>query len=97
MGKEVVTLVEAVEVDLERAADVRLVVRVVGEDHIVDLDCAVVTRRDRKGRCRQVGERQASGEGYRLTGSPYESSNIHEFPRESSSVRPSVGLLAVAT
>src|SRR5512133_846533 len=79
VGKEV-TLVVAVEVDLERAADVRLIVRVVVEGHIVDLDRSVVTRRDRKGRSRQADERQASGEGYRLTGSAYESSDIHEFP-----------------
>ena len=37
--------VEAVEVDLEHAADMRLVVRMVVERHIIDLDRPVVARR----------------------------------------------------
>ena len=45
VGKEV-TLIEAVEVDLKLAANVRLVIRMVVEHHIVDLDRAVVSRRD---------------------------------------------------
>jgi hypothetical protein len=44
VGKEV-TLVVAVEVDLEHAADMRLVVRVIVEVHPVDLDGAVVPGR----------------------------------------------------
>jgi hypothetical protein len=43
-----VALVEAVEIDLERASDVRLVVGVVVEQFTIDLDRAVVTRRIRR-------------------------------------------------
>jgi hypothetical protein len=46
VGKEV-TLVVAVEVDLEDAAHMGLVVRVIVERHAVDLDRAVVPRRVR--------------------------------------------------
>ena len=46
LGNEV-ALVEAVEIDLERASDVRLVVGVVVEQLPVDLDRAVVPRRIR--------------------------------------------------
>ena len=40
-----ITFVEAVEVDLEGAADMWLVVRMIVELHIVDLDRTVVARR----------------------------------------------------
>jgi len=50
------------------------------ELHIVDLDCTVVARRVSERWSRLTGERQASGDGYRLAGPAYESSNIHECP-----------------
>ena len=45
IGEQIITLVEAVEVDLEHAAHVRLVVRMVVEVLAVDLDGAIVPRR----------------------------------------------------
>src|SRR5215210_4073912 len=62
VGGEVLALVVAVEVDLEDAADVRLVVRMVIESHVIDLDRPIVARLVLgEGWRRQAGKCYASG------------------------------------
>src|SRR5215218_2530059 len=83
VGGEVRSLVVAVEVDLEHAPDVRLVVRMIVECHVIDLDRSIVSGRVLgEGGRRQPGERHASGDGCRPAGPACESSNRHGFPRE---------------
>jgi len=61
--REQVALVEAVEVDLEGAPHVRLVVRSIVERGVVDLDGAVVPGRiGSRGRIGDVAERQSNDE-----------------------------------
>jgi hypothetical protein len=59
-----VTLVEAIEIDLERAPHMRFVVRRVVERRAVDLDGAVVAGRVWRGRCaREAARHNGNDEG----------------------------------
>ncbi|HET8618507.1 MAG TPA: hypothetical protein VFM27_06090 [Acidimicrobiales bacterium] len=62
VGEEL-TLVVAVEVDLEHAVDMRLVVRIVVEGDAVDLDGAVVPRRPAGLRARLPGDARDQADG----------------------------------
>jgi hypothetical protein len=64
LGRQV-ALVEAVEVDLEDASDVGLVVRVVVERRVVDLDGAVVPRRILRRHAGQLaGDHHRNGDAH---------------------------------
>jgi hypothetical protein len=91
IGEEV-TLIEAVEVDLEGAVvGMRLVCRVVVESHAINLDRPIVAWWVLgEGWGRQAGERHASSDGCRPAGPACKSSNLHEFPREGPRQRPPV-------